>query len=40
MIVEHWLTWQGDPKSTVALERQWTRRSLDYIRNYIETKEN
>ncbi|RLP08970.1 sugar phosphate isomerase/epimerase family protein [Propionibacterium australiense] len=38
MVVEHWLTWQGDPQSTVALERQWTRQSLDYIRTYIDNQ--
>lgn len=40
MVAEHWLTWQGDPQSTIALERRWTRQTLDYVRNHIETEEN
>jgi len=35
MIVEHWLAWQGDPRTTVALERQWTRRTLDRVRGLL-----
>ncbi|MFP2068312.1 sugar phosphate isomerase/epimerase family protein [Actinotignum timonense] len=31
-IVEHWLTWQGDIQTTVAMERQWTQQSINYIR--------
>jgi sugar phosphate isomerase/epimerase len=31
-IVEHWLPWQGDAVSTSALERDWTRRSIDVLR--------
>ena len=38
LIVEHWLVWQGDPGTTVALERQWTRQALDYVRNHLENQ--
>ena len=33
MIVEHWLTWQGDPRTTVAMERRWTRQTLARVRS-------
>ena len=32
-IVEHWLPWQGDPETTVTIEREWTRTTLDYLRS-------
>jgi sugar phosphate isomerase/epimerase len=32
-IVEHWLPWQGDPKTTVRAERDWTRRAIEYLRS-------
>ncbi|MBK0417800.1 sugar phosphate isomerase/epimerase [Leucobacter sp. CSA1] len=32
-VVEHWLPWQGDPTSTVDLERAWTRTTLEYLRS-------
>ncbi len=32
-IVEHWLPWQGDPQTTLRLEREWTRRTVDYLRS-------
>ena len=32
-IVEHWLPWQGDPETTVTIEREWTRITLDYLRS-------
>lgn len=32
-IIEHWLPWQGDPTTTVALESEWTARNLDYLRS-------
>jgi sugar phosphate isomerase/epimerase len=32
-IVEHWLSWQGDPESTIRTERDWTRTTLDYLRS-------
>jgi 3-oxoisoapionate decarboxylase len=31
-IVEHWLPWQGDPETTVRTEREWTRRTVEYLR--------
>lgn len=37
MIVEHWLPWQGDPRTTIAMERQWTRQSLERVRELIGT---
>lgn len=30
-IVEHWLPWQGDLRTTVATERAWTDRTLDAL---------
>jgi sugar phosphate isomerase/epimerase len=33
-IIEHWLPWQGDAESTVALEAEWTRRNLDHLRSH------
>jgi L-ribulose-5-phosphate 3-epimerase UlaE len=32
-IIEHWLPWQGEPATTVALEQQWTEHNLDYLRS-------
>lgn len=32
-IVEHWLPWQGDPRTTVDAERAWTRRTIEYLRS-------
>jgi sugar phosphate isomerase/epimerase len=32
-IVEHWLSWQGDPATTVAVEADWTRTALEYLRS-------
>ena len=32
-IVEHWLPWQGDSATTIALEDQWTLHSLNYLRS-------
>ncbi|AYF97343.1 sugar phosphate isomerase/epimerase family protein [Protaetiibacter intestinalis] len=31
-IVEHWLPWQGDLESTVALERDWTTHNVGYLK--------
>ncbi|WP_025159188.1 sugar phosphate isomerase/epimerase family protein [Leifsonia aquatica] len=31
-IVEHWVTWAGDPQTTIGIEREWTRRTIDYLR--------
>lgn len=31
-IVEHWLSWQGDAKRTLALEADWTAHTLDRLR--------
>lgn len=33
-IVEHWLPWQGDANTTVAMERAWTQQTIDYIRQH------
>lgn len=32
-IVEHWLPWQGDPETTVRTEREWTLRTIEYLRS-------
>ncbi|CAH0140047.1 sugar phosphate isomerase/epimerase [Microbacterium sp. Bi128] len=32
-IVEHWLSWQGDAETTVRTEREWTRRTVEYLRS-------
>ncbi|MBU4466132.1 MAG: sugar phosphate isomerase/epimerase [Actinobacteria bacterium] len=32
-IVEHWLPWQGDPETTIRVEREWTRTTIDYLRS-------
>ena len=32
-VVEHWLSWQGDPETTVRTEREWTRRTIEYLRS-------
>jgi 3-oxoisoapionate decarboxylase len=31
-IVEHWLPWRGDPETTVRTEREWTHRTVEYLR--------
>lgn len=31
-IVEHWVPWQGDLDTTIRIERDWTRSTLDYLR--------
>ena len=33
-IIEHWLPWQGDLATTVALENDWTIHNLAYIRSH------
>lgn len=33
-IVEHWLPWQSDLQSTVAMERDWTDRTLAALRDW------
>lgn len=32
-VVEHWLSWQGDAETTVRTEREWTRRTIEYLRS-------
>ncbi|WP_194396633.1 sugar phosphate isomerase/epimerase family protein [Microbacterium atlanticum] len=32
-IVEHWLSWQGDAETTIRTEREWTRRTIEYLRS-------
>lgn len=32
-IVEHWLPWQDDAKTTCALETQWTQHNINYLRS-------
>ncbi|WP_433676174.1 TIM barrel protein [Microbacterium gorillae] len=32
-IVEHWLSWQGDPETTIRTEREWTRITLEHLRS-------
>lgn len=32
-IIEHWLPWQGDSATTVALEQRWTEHNLSYLRS-------
>lgn len=32
-IVEHWLSWQGDAETTIRTEREWTRRTVEYLRS-------
>jgi sugar phosphate isomerase/epimerase len=32
-IVEHWLPWQGDAETTMRIEREWTRTSIQYLRS-------
>lgn len=32
-VVEHWLSWQGDAETTVRIEREWTRRTIEYLRS-------
>lgn len=32
-IVEHWLPWQTDARTTITTERAWTRQALDYLRS-------
>lgn len=33
-IFEHWLPWQQDEASTCALEAQWTRHNMDFLRSH------
>jgi len=33
-IVEHWLPWQGDLETTVALERDWTSHNVGYLKEH------
>lgn len=40
-IVEHWLSWQEDEKSTISLERQWTELAVTAIKQLTtDHKEN
>ena len=32
-IVEHWLPWQGDSRTTIALEQEWTRHTLTKLQD-------
>lgn len=32
-IIEHWLPWQGDSATTIALEDEWARHSITYLRS-------
>ena len=32
-VVEHWLSWQGDAETTIRTEREWTRRTIEYLRS-------
>jgi sugar phosphate isomerase/epimerase len=32
-VVEHWLSWQGEPDTTIRTEREWTRRTIEYLRS-------
>jgi L-ribulose-5-phosphate 3-epimerase UlaE len=32
-IVEHWLSWQEDAETTIRTEREWTRRTIEYLRS-------
>ncbi len=32
-IIEHWLPWQGDSATTIAIEDQWTLHNLSYLRS-------
>ena len=32
-IVEHWLPWQGDSATTIALEQRWTEHTLSHLRS-------
>ena len=32
-VVEHWLSWQGDAETTISTEREWTRRTVEYLRS-------
>jgi sugar phosphate isomerase/epimerase len=34
-IVEHWLPWQGDAETTIRIEREWTRTTLEYLRSTV-----
>lgn len=34
-IVEHWLPWQGDAETTVAVEHDWTVHSMDYLKSHL-----
>jgi sugar phosphate isomerase/epimerase len=32
-IVEHWLPWQGTIEQTVAIEKSWTNKTIEYLRS-------
>ncbi|WP_127819361.1 sugar phosphate isomerase/epimerase family protein [Microbacterium sp. CPCC 204701] len=32
-VVEHWLSWQADPETTIRTEREWTRTTIEYLRS-------
>lgn len=32
-IVEHWLPWAGSIEATIALEKSWTNKTLEYLRS-------
>lgn len=32
-IVEHWLPWQEDAQTTIRIEREWTRTTVEYLRS-------
>lgn len=32
-IVEHWLSWQTDAETTIRIEREWTRRTIEHLRS-------
>ncbi len=34
-IIEHWVPWQGDSATTIALEDAWTsKKNLETLRSY------
>ncbi|WP_457809167.1 sugar phosphate isomerase/epimerase family protein [Kushneria sp. EE4] len=33
-ILEHWLPWQRDEATTCAMEAQWTRHNMDFLRSH------
>ena len=32
-VIEHWLVWQGDSAATCAVEDEWTKHSIDFLRS-------